>query len=217
MVDFRLVFNRRKIVLFTILGLLILFMTVMLKMNTVLILFVMLLICLVYSLPLIDIQHERKNLREIYILKVFIISIIWVVSTVYLPYIEFGKELGIVSLINLIFRQLFFIASIALTFDLRDIQEDAKNNLSTIPVILGQKNAKVVCLMLLGCSFLLAMYQQVTTNQELLYPAFISITVTMLLIYFSNNQRDRYYYVFWLDGMCLFQYFITLGFNLNRA
>ncbi len=215
--DFKLVFNRHKIVLFTILGLLILFMTPMLKMNTVIVLFFMLLICLVYSLPLIDIQYKRKNLREIYILKVFIISIIWVLSTVYLPYIEFGKEIGILSLINLMFRQLFFIAVIALTFDLRDIQEDTKNNLFTIPVIIGQKNSKLLCLMLLSCSLLLALYQQAYTNQELIYPAFISAAATTLLVFFSNNKRNRYYYVFWLDGMCLFQYLITLGFNLKSA
>jgi len=209
-------FKSRKTKLISVLCGLILFLVVILKMSTILLLFFMSLLCLIYRIPLIGMQHKRKNLREIYILKVFIIAIIWVVSTVYLPYAEFGKEIGFLQLLNLMVRQLLFIAAIALTFDIRDLPDDAKNSLYTVPVIIGKRNTKILCFLLLNCSFLLALFQQVNTIQEQLYPAFISVTATLLLVYFSNSSRNRYYYAFWLDGMCLFQYLITLAFTLGK-
>ena len=213
---FRSLFKSQKSRLISILCGLILLLIMSLKMSTILLLFFMSLICLIYRIPLIGVQHKRKNLREISFLKVFIIAIIWVASTVYLPYAEFGKEIGFLKMLNLMVRQLLFISAIALTFDIRDLPDDAKNSLYTVPVIIGKRNTKILCFVLLNCSFLLALHQQVNTFEEQLYPAFISVAVTILLVYFSNSGRNRYYYAFWLDGMFLFQYLVTVAFSLSK-
>lgn len=185
-------------------------------MSTVFVLFVMFILCLFYKLPILGIKYKRITIRQITFLKVFVISSIWVISTVYLPYNEYGKNIEILKLGIIMGMQLLFIAAIALTFDIRDIREDSRNKLNTIPVRIGEKNTKSLCYLFLFCFFLLAFYQQENMNYRLIEPALITVAVTMILVYYSGSSRNKYFYFLLLDGMCLFQYLVILGFTLGR-
>ena len=97
-----------------------------------------------YGLPLFSIAGHQFGLRNIPGLKAFLITLVWTLSIVLLPVLEAQDQLTTISMgdtMLLIAKRFLFIAALTIPFDIRDLFEDRKHNLRTIPVVWGEKNA----------------------------------------------------------------------------
>jgi 4-hydroxybenzoate polyprenyltransferase len=157
-------------------------------------------------------KHLFK-LREIPYLKIFLITSIWSVSTILLPVIQAGNEILNTNVIFLFAERFLFIFSIAIQFDIRDMQADRRAGLKTIPLLIGQHKATILSFLTLAASLLFSVFHYPNQNDWfILWALCISTAITYLFlkIHFFRNLTRYYYQV--LDGALLLQGILVLGF-----
>ena len=167
-----------------------------------------------YGLPLFSVGDHKFGLRNIPGLKPFLITLVWTLSIVLLPILEAQDAnqtaISMRDSMILLAKRFLFIAALTIPFDIRDLFEDRKTNLRTIPVVWGEKNAYLFCQVLLaGYIVLLFLFRNNGFNTD-----FWALTTTALLtgwlIFKSDWQKDEYYYFFYLDGVLILQYLFLL-------
>ena len=176
--------------------------------QTIIVLVLAAIVAISYNLPLIKRANDRVGLRSLPGAKVFIISLVWTLSCVYIPIVGLEGSGHLVSSSDvwiLSIKRFLFITAITIPFDLRDLLQDKQYNLKTIPVILGEKKANLFCQAILAVYILLLLFfvNQVTVATVGL------ILVTLLtgwLIFKSGWKKDEYYYFLFLDGTLLLQF-----------
>ena len=96
---------------------------------------------LAYVLPIIGRKGTKTKLREFGLNKIFSIAVVWAVVTVFIPLVNTNGLLvlyyGDYWLMSL--ERAIFIFAITLPFDVRDIRNDRKINVKTIPILIGVK------------------------------------------------------------------------------
>lgn len=157
-----------------------------------------------YSINIIPFRRFSFTLRSIPFLKVFLISVIWSAFTVFLASPESNagtKEMMV------FFERFFFIAAIAIPFDIRDAERDSKEQIRTFPVLLGTDGSKKVAFTFIVGFFASTNYavyieaQSVTQALALMVSGIISI----LFIAGARSDRSLQYYVFGVEGISLVQ------------
>ncbi len=170
-----------------------------------------------YSIPIFTAGNQKFGLRNIPGLKQFLITLVWTMSTVLLPILEAQHfHLTSISMRDttiLIAKRFLFIAALTVPFDIRDLFDDRKSGLKTVPVVWGEKNAYLFCQVLLaGYVVLLFLFKNNGFN-----PDFWALTITTVLtgwlIFKSKWEKDEYYYFFFVDGVLILQYLVLLVFN----
>jgi 4-hydroxybenzoate polyprenyltransferase len=163
-------------------------------------------ITLFYSLPVFRNKKRIFRLREIPLLKIFLIAFVWSVSTIFLPII-FSNTLYNKSHIYMMFAERFiFVFAIAIPFDIRDMTADSNAYIKTIPLLFGEKTAITISNILLLLFLLLAVIHYQSMNVAFLLPAYIiSALSTLLIINYRRLQKATWYHTGLLDGTMLFQ------------
>lgn len=113
----------------------------------------------------------------------------------------------------LIAKRFFFIGALTIPFDIRDLFEDKQSGLKTVPTVWGEKNAYLLCQVLLaGYVMLLFLFRNNGFNRD-----FFALTLTAILtgwlIFRSRQEKNEYYYFFFMDGVLILQYLVLLAFN----
>lgn len=174
------------------------------------------LISIAYNLPIFSIDDTRFSLRNIPGVKLFIIAMVWAASCVLLPIFEIaGNNYSTITLnetILLFLKRLFFIAAIAVPFDIRDIFQDKSNQLKTIPVIFGEKNSLLICQVLLA-SYLLLLFNFTKKIDGNFFALSLTILLSGWLIFKSKWKKNEYYYFLLLDGTMILQLIMLLIFS----
>jgi 4-hydroxybenzoate polyprenyltransferase len=174
------------------------------------------LISIAYNLPIFSIDDTRFSLRNIPGVKLFIIAMVWAASCVLLPIFEIaGNNYSTITLnetILLFLKRLFFIAAIAVQFDVRDIFQDKSNRLKTIPVIFGEKNSLLICQVLLA-SYLLLLFNFTKKIDGNFFALSLTILLSGWLIFKSKWKKNEYYYFLLLDGTMMLQLIMLLIFS----
>jgi 4-hydroxybenzoate polyprenyltransferase len=174
------------------------------------------LISIAYNLPIFSIDDTRFSLRNIPGVKLFIIAMVWAASCVLLPIFEIaGNNYSTITLnetILLFLKRLFFIAAIAVPFDIRDIFQDKSNQLKTIPVIFGEKNSLLICQVLLA-SYLLLLFNFTKKIDGNFFALSLTILLSGWLIFKSKWKKNEYYYFLLLDGTMMLQLIMLLIFS----
>jgi 4-hydroxybenzoate polyprenyltransferase len=170
-----------------------------------------------YGMPLFSAGKQKFGLRNIPGLKLLLIGTTWTLSIVLLPIFE-AQHTGnmIISKTDILLltaKRFLFITAMAIPFDIRDLFQDRKLGLKTIPVVFGEKNAYLLCQILLaGYLVLLFLFRNHGFDN-----LFFALTLTTLLlgwlIFRSNFKKNEYYYFFYLDGVLILQYVLLLTFN----
>src|SRR5690606_36647016 len=123
-------------------------LTLTLSLDTLFLLIVTGIFALSYNIPLLKVGENRFGLRKIPGAKTFIIAAVWSLSCVCIPILELKND-GITVLAEevfiLAFKRFLFIITITIPFDIRDLFQDQRYNLKTIPVMLGEKKALLFC------------------------------------------------------------------------
>jgi hypothetical protein len=170
------------------------------------------LVSVLYSLPIIPLNGRWGGLRQIPAMKIFHIALVWVLSSVFLPYIElYGK--GISVNLNLLYYlaglKFIFLIICTLPFDIRDIKQDSYYHLRTLPSMLGEGRAKRLCYLLLCVHSLLilcAPYLLMIKIGLLLTNTLIYLLLRFLV--FKTNEH--YHYAYLLDMSLVLQFLIVV-------
>lgn len=152
------------------------------------------------------IKLGKRNLREIPIIKIHLISITWIVILFFFPIIN--ENIKGVSF-GYIFSHYFYVLAVTIPFDIRDLKYDLPTQ-KTIPQVLGVQMSKFISILLLIVFVLI-----VTTTQPMLkfnYFFFFSVFIQMLLVFFMNEKRSDLYCAGAIDGAIALlgvSYFLT--------
>lgn len=171
-----------------------------------------------YGLPIFTLGDQKFGLRNIPGLKPFLITLVWVLSTVLLPILE-SKELHLTTVSMqdttlLIAKRFLFVFALTVPFDIRDLFEDNKLGVKTIPVIIGEKRAYLFCsVLLLGYVIMLFLYGNTGFNSDF-FALTLTAALTGWLIFRSKWEKNEYYYFFYLDGVLILQYVFLVLFTL---
>jgi len=167
------------------------------------------LLALAYILPVLP-GHRR--LREVAMLKIFLLAACWSWLTVIVPAVASGMGWSALTPLMALERAAF-IFIIAIGFDLRDRKRDVEAGLATLPVRLGDQGA-VLCA---AFSLLIAWGIAWIYVSASFYPpaAFYSVSVSGVLALFLVARAGRkdlspYYFLFGLDGMMMLQFLLVL-------
>lgn len=164
------------------------------------------LLSMAYNLPLIKHRRQKTGLRNVPGIKLFIIALVWSLSTVGLPVLELKSNGAQVMSTNhfmlLLAHRFIFITAITLPFDIRDLYQDKSHSLKTIPVLLGETKAYFLCQVLLILSLLLGISFSLNYN-AVAGAILLSTIISAWLIFRSKWEKNEYYYFFFLDGVLI--------------
>ena len=102
------------------------------------------------SLLLLFINGEYKSYKQyLYVFKPIYIATMWTLATICLPCIMYDHNYEIFNY-PLDYLPCFFTLFATSNYaDIKDIQEDKMNNITTIPVVFGEKNSNIISIIAL--------------------------------------------------------------------
>jgi 4-hydroxybenzoate polyprenyltransferase len=156
-----------------------------------------------YSFPVLPFK-KRKRIKDFGLLKIVTLSYIWTLVTVWFPVVNIAT---ITPEFMLIFaRRFLFMFILCLAFDIRDTPVDARDNIHTLPVMIGVKNCY---LLIYGCLILFTAlsvwYFYFVPDVMQLSAMIISALATYFMIDYSRTHRTDMTYLAGVDGMMLLQ------------
>lgn len=151
-----------------------------------------------YSWPLLPWHGRRRAMREIPLLKVFLIAGVWAIVTVCLPALALRQPLA--SATGLLAQRFCLVVALAIVFDIRDFSRDHAAALRTFPTVLGVGGAKAVSLAFLVASVGLGLLRG-APPQVVLPPIVVAATVVLL----ARETRGDYFFALVTDGVLLVQ------------
>ena len=164
------------------------------------------LLTLLYAVPFLP---QKRNLRMIPTLKIFIIATVWAGVTVYLPTIYNAVFNQNAQVINL--QRILLVLALMVPFEIRDLNYD-EDNLGTLPQILGIKKTKQVGLLLLGFILVLEVLKTPYTL-SLIVPHLLILILTGYAIIKASTQQSRYYASFFTEGIPILWLLLVLIFS----
>ncbi|MBK0404298.1 hypothetical protein I5M27_14975 [Adhaeribacter sp. BT258] len=165
-----------------------------------------LVISIFYSLPVLPAAKGFIPLRDVPLLKVFLVALVWSGLTVLLPLLVSGAEIGLEELSRFLLRRFLFIFALTLLFDIRDLQKDKRTGTVTFPGEFGVPFAKILSFSALAFFMLLTLFQE-TGNERI--ALVLSAVLAALVVVFSEEDRPDYYYAGLADGMMLLQFLLV--------
>jgi 4-hydroxybenzoate polyprenyltransferase len=174
------------------------------------------LISLNYAIPLFKRKNNLFRLREVPLLKIFLISIVWGCTTVVVPVLDKGQNVASVVVIFMLLRRMLFIFAITIPFDIRDTATDQLNNLQTIPGRLGEQKAKILAIsaLVIFVLFLFIGFNPETGSLEMIlqksfYPLLLSACMAAIFILKTSKKKSNLYYLIFLDGTMIAQFILV--------
>jgi hypothetical protein len=153
-------------------------------------------LALLYSWPLVRWRGQRRALREVPLLKVFLIAGVWSLVTVGLPALLLHHPLGVVA--GLLAQRFCLVLALAIVFDIRDLSRDRAAGTRTFPVVLGQGRAKAVALAFLAAAMALG-FERGVPPLGLLVTGLCAASVVVL----ADERRSDYFFALLADGVLL--------------
>lgn len=137
------------------------------------------------------------NLRSSKGLKIFLVALVWVGSTVFLP-VAYATSMPNSLSPALVVSHFIFVLVATLPFEIRDLQQDA-SSLGTWPQLLGVGGTKMRGYGLLVVFVLLESYHLKDTGQLIISGVIASLLGVFLA--FSRKNQSTYYSSFWVESI----------------
>lgn len=167
-----------------------------------------------YVLPVFG---ENKRLRDMNLIKIFVIALSWSWITGLVPAIQYGEN-GILELLSLYLERIFFIIAITIPFDIRDYKVDQWTEVKTLPLIWGVEKSKKVAygFIILAAFFIIVnFYLEFYTLNQLIGMG-LAYFLTICLIHGASQERQDYYYSGLMDGTMILQFAIIFVTNFLK-
>nr|WP_215906989.1 hypothetical protein [Olleya sediminilitoris] len=177
------------------------FFTLKLQEETLITIAIFAVITFLYAIPFLPktwYLDTQQNLRDISGLKVYVIALVWSGVTVVLPLVN-NKVAFSETVIITVAQHFVFVMALMLPFEIRDLRYDSIK-LATIPQKIGIKRTKVVGFGLVLLFYFLEYFKDNIQSNYLLITFVISLMLAMF-IYFSGNNRNKYYASFWVEAL----------------
>lgn len=171
-------------------------------------------ISLLYGLP-IRFGKKKIRLRDIGIIKIFLISFVWAFVSSILPAVYVDVNWRSPEVLWIFLANYIYIFAITLPFDIKDMEIDAMHHVRTIPVLIGKTMTISLSMLLLFVSAMIYdLYYTVWFIRDisLEVPHIISILITGMTILLANNTKRDTIYFGLLDGMIILQ-FLLVGYS----
>ncbi len=167
------------------------------------------LLSVAYALPFFRFREKKIALRQLPFAKIWIILLVWMISGVVVPRLQWfgpaGYDEGL-SMLFLLFPQGAFIFGLILFFDVRDLKVDEPSQ-KTIPMIFGIDGTIKIARIAFSLSFL-----AVFGNYFLGYfsPGVVmvhlsTIFLCRLLLRKLSTDKSDLFFTFLVDGMIVVQ------------
>ncbi len=164
------------------------------------------LVTLAYVVPCVPTGKGLVRLRDLPLLKVFLIGL---VVTLLVAYV-FDKSLNEYPLIWA--ELLVFILAITIPFDIRDMDIDRRNGVLTLPGLIGWRNARYTA----GGLMVVATFLCWLLPWNVGYPK-IGLTlancITLLFISRSSPDKSEVYYALGVEGALIFRFIAVFIFG----
>ena len=159
-------------------------------------------IAIAYTVPVFKRRGKWLALRNVPLLKVFLIAYVWAAVTVQLPLLEQGQVLFQPQFRHLFPERFLFILALALLFDIRDLSLDRNLATLTLPGLIGDKPARAlsVILLLIFCVMAFLNYPL-----PLALPLVFSALAAILVAAIAHTNRSDHFFSGLADGMMLLQ------------
>ena len=175
-------------------------------------------ISIFYSLKIFTQNGINFSIRELPLVKIFLISFVWSYVTVILIAVE--KDLFINSEIIILFLSRFcFVFAITIPFDIRDLKYDS-HNLKTIPQKFGEEKSKNIAFYALATFEIFSIILFFISK----FPIYVLISLifcsllTAILIYRSSSKKNSLYFSFYVESasilMLLLLFILQLAFGI---
>ncbi|MCK8521620.1 hypothetical protein M0D21_08570 [Aquimarina sp. D1M17] len=148
-----------------------------------------------YTVPIFP---NKKNLRSIAGIKIFIIGIVWAGITVLVPLVHGQGDLNFDFFIEMMQRFLFIIVMM-LPFEIRDLKFDHES-LETVPQKIGVTRTKVFGSILLVFFLLLTAIKDELSSIEILSTILVT-TISLLFLWGTDRKQSEYYCSFWVESV----------------
>lgn len=162
---------------------------------------------LLYAIPI-----GKKNLREIGLLKVFIIAFIWAVTTYVLPFITdsfLWQNTG--ELLNFEFiERMLWVVLLMIPFEIRDLKYD-QTHLKTLVSSFGVWPVKLGSVILLLILWIQKLYAFNFEKFWVYSGVYLSLAVAILL---AKSIQKPYYASFYVEALPIF-WMILIGLQLK--
>ncbi|WP_405205335.1 hypothetical protein [Aquimarina sp. LLG6339-5] len=175
-----------------------------LSFDTLMYLLPFVLLTILYTVPVFP---NKKNLRSVAGIKIFIIGTTWTGITVLIPILYAEGSLDIDMIIEII-QRFIFIVVIMLPFEIRDLQYDNRE-LETIPQKIGITRTKVFGSILLVIFLLLTAFKDDLSFAEILSTVLITI-ISLLFLWGTDKKQSEYFCSFWVESIPIMWLFILV-------
>lgn len=169
------------------------------------------LVALAYAAPMLRRNAKLIRIREIGLWKIFLVALVWSGMTVILPAIDhlgWRQLFSAPSWVMALERSIFILA-ITIPFDIRDLANDAKKGVRTIPSVIGWFRSVLLAEVLL-LLFLFLIWWRIGTDQPLFWAYLVSTLITMFGVSFAHPKRHDMYCSFWIEGTMILQFLLIL-------
>lgn len=175
-------------------------------------------ISVLYGLPL-RFGSKRQRLRDIGVVKIFLIAFVWAYIGSILP-AGCILEKGLFAQTWLLFAaDYLFIIAITIPFDIKDMTIDAMHAVRTLPVLLGRELAMSLAMVLLfvsGVLYTLNFRHFFSAPIDYTIPLCVSLLISGMTIWLSQRSKRDWIYFGLLDGMLILQYVLVWSFMLTH-
>lgn len=156
------------------------------------------LISMLYSLPVVPLRKGWVLLRNIPLLKLFLIAYVWACVTVWLPLLTAGWDISRAEGWQLFLQRFLFIFPLTIIFDIRDVDKDKTTATLTLPRLVGVRPAKVIAWLILLAYLVLVCLNQSGNHRIALL---VAGGVYAVVIGLADKRRSEYFYALAADGL----------------
>ncbi len=158
-----------------------------------------------YTFPL---TRNHRRLRDIGLIKIFLIALAWTFLTGSIPLIEHHIPLS--GLLILGIERIFFFIAITLPFDVRDMEIDKRQKVLTLPHLLGRPGSFYLSEVLVIAAYIIDLiatcYFDLNGHLSL---GLTYLTGAVLLWHVHrSNEVNELYYAGWIDGLIMLPFLI---------
>ena len=182
---------------------LILFSFLSFRLHHFIILAILATVAFLYSFPVIPFL-KKKRIKDYGFLKIITLALLWTLVTVWFPVNNFLFEKNI--FVFVFFKRFVFMFMLCLLFDIRDIEIDRKENITTLAVFLGKKKSYLLAYNFLIFFVILSFFQFFYfDDKSVLIAMLLSAAATFFTVELTKKINSDFVYLLGIDGMMLLQ------------
>lgn len=153
------------------------------------------------------------KLRKSAFFKLLTLVLVWTMVTALVPMLLMHASLLETRYwLHLVIR-FCFMCAICIPFDIRDLNIDKADNISTIPHLLGERPTRMLALafMLVYDVLIILEYGLHFLPFTVFIALLASALINTVLVWMSSSQRSEYFFVAGIDGTMILQGLLLLG------